>query len=778
MKYLKHRLIITLSIIAAIAALLSLLGGSTSSAAQPQGNAPDNKFRRSKKPVPGQYVVVLRNDTRPEQVEPAVNQLLAKHPGNTRFVFKHALKGFSIAMPEEAAIALSRDPMVEYVEEDGIVSASTIQNAAVWGIDRIDQRDLPDNQTYTFPNVSTGAGVHAYVIDSGIQILHEEFRNNSGFTRASNDANFVWWDFNGTNDCSGHGTFVAGVIGGDSFGVAKDVRLHNVRVLDCSGFGWTSTVIAGIDWVSEHHQSPAVVNLSLGASVDNGLEDAIRNSITDDGLTYVVAAGNDNADAKDTSPARMPEVITVGGIRIGDDRRVADSNFGPAVDVFAPGESITSASIDDFNGDGVFDQATAGTGTSFAAPHVTGVVARFLQTNPTASPAVVQGAVKNSATPNKVVNPGAGSPNLLLYSDLHTAFARHATSPPINEFDTLVDSGVDVGPNEWLALTGSGTINAGVLFGGDNGPEGWNSIDNNPALPLPGSRPFALLGILNSQPFYIGRSAATSDNFAAAQRLFLRTNDDVPGNGTGAFGCDVEVWKKFPDASSNFVNQSVPKTILLPGETMNVSVTMRNLGRTTWTAGQMFRLGALGNQSWGVNGRASLPNDVPPDTNVTLNFTVAAPAVPGNYTFQWRMLQENVQFFGDVTTAIPITVLAPSNQAQFVSQSVPTSMYAGESYSVSVTMRNVGNTTWPAGSTYKLGSQNPQDNMTWGLNRVVLTQAVAPGGQVTFNFVVSAPGPKGNFNFQWRMVQEGVEWFGAQTPNVVVAVKLPPCLRC
>jgi len=216
---------------------------------------------------------------------------------------------------------------------------------------------------------------------------------------------------------------------------------------------------------------------------------------------------------------------------------------------------------------------------------------------------------------------------------------------------------------------------------------------------------------------------------------------------------------------------------MLPGETMNVFVTMRNLGPTTWTAGQAFRLGVMGSEGWGVGGRAYLTSDVAPNTDVTFNFTVAAPTTPGTYSFRWRMLQEGVQFFGDATTDVPITVLSWTNNAAYVTQSVPTTMYAGEPYNVSVTMRNTGNSTWPAGSTFKLGSQNPQDNMNWGLNRVVLTQSVAPGAQVTISFTVSAPGP-GKWNFQWRMVQEGVEWFGAPSDVRQVTVKLPPCLRC
>lgn len=775
MKYMRNRLIITLLLVTAIISFAGWRGGRAANKPEkPEAKA--EKFRKVRKPVKGQYIVVLKNDTRSEDVEFVTNKLIAKHQGTTRSVYKHALKGFAIQMSEAEAVALSGEPEVEYVQENGVISASTTQSNPVWGLDRIDQRDLPRDLRYNFANVSTGAGVHAYVVDSGIQIFHEEFRSSTGANRASHDANFVWWDWNGINDCNGHGTFVAGVIGGRQVGVAKDVRLHNVKVLDCGGNGTTWSVIDGIDWVTNNHVKPAVVNLSLGSGIDYGVEDAIRNSMRLKGLTFVVAAGNDNEDAKDTSPARMPEVITVGAMRQGDDKRSDFSNFGPAVDLFAPGESITSASHDPLD-DGVFNNLTAGDGTSFAAPHVTGVVARFLQTFTNVSPAVVEGAIRNAATPNKIVDPGPGSSNLLLYSGIHTSFARQASAPPINESDNFVDSGVDVGPNEWLAMTGFGSINSGVVFSGENGPEGWNSIDNNPSLPLPGSRPFSLLGNLNAQNFYIGRSAATTQQFTTPARLFLRTNDDLPGNGSGAFNCQIQVWRRLPDVAANMFVPAVSKTVVVPGETINVSLSVRNLGPGTWTTAQSYRLGEIGNPGW-AGLRVPLPNDVAPNTTVVFNFTVTAPSTPGNYNFQWRMLQEGVQWFGDVSQNVPITVLSPSNQAEFVSQTVPGVMNVGEPYSVSVTMRNAGNTTWPAGSVFKLGSQNPQDNMTWGLNRVVLTQSVAPGAQVTFFFNVNAPVNPGKYNFQWRMVKEGVEWFGAFTPNVQVTVKLPPCARC
>jgi hypothetical protein len=787
MQYITPRILAILVFLAAVIPPLTIRDGSAApdkpqAQSQAPGKAPDNKFRKVKQPLRDQYIVVLKHDTRPEDVEFIANQLLTRHQGNTRSVYRHTIKGFSIQMSEAAAMALSEEPAVEYVQEDGMVSAFTTQSPATWGLDRIDQRNLPRDSTYSFANVTTGAGVHAYIIDTGINVLHDQFRNANGITRATQDANFVW--FEDGNDCVfpvGHGTMVASVVGGNTFGVAKDVRLHSVKVLDCNGNGSSSAIIDGIEWVTNNHIKPAIVNMSLGGGINYAEEDAIRASMSQQGLAYVVAAGNAKpgegaVDAKDTSPARMPEVITVGAIRDGDDSRAFFSYFGPSLDVFAPGEEIRGAAAVDSNGDGILNDMAIQSGTSFAAPHVTGVIARYLQLVPNLTPAALQGIIKNEATPDKVQDRGQGSPNLLLYSEVHAGFVRQAMSPPVNEFDSAVDSGIDLGPNEFLAITGFGTINAGVIFGGDNGPEGWNSIENNPTFPLPGSRPFSLLGILDSQKFYIGKSNATTEKFTTPKRLFLRTNDNEPGNGSGAFSAQVQVWKPLPDALSNFISQSVPKTMLLPGETMTVSYTMRNLGPSTWSEGQQFRLAYMNNEGWG-GARAYLPNDVPPNSNVTFTFDVTAPTTPGTYNFQWRMIQEGVQFFGDATTNVPITVLSWINNAAFVSQSVKTTMYAGESYNVSVTMRNTGNTTWPANSTYKLGSQNPQDNTTWGFNRVQLLTPVAPGQQVTFNFTVTAPGP-GKPHFRWRMVQEGVEWFGAMTDDVEVTVKLPPCLRC
>lgn len=722
------------------------------------------KFYRAAKPVRDQYIVVLKNDIRGEDVESVTNELLSRHRGTTRHIYTHAIKGFSIQMPEAAAIALSREPHVEYVEEDGLVTHDTTQSGANWGLDRIDQR-TGLNGNYTFANVNMGTGVQAYVIDSGIQAAHSEFRNSSGVSRVRNDVDTTGGNF---NDCNGHGTFVAGMLGGNTFGVARGATLHNVRISGCDDSTWSSNIIAGLNWVAGNHVKPAVANLSWGGGIDYGLEDAVRGLIRA-GVTLVVAAGNDNRDAKDQSPARVSEAITVGASTSWD-ARAAFSNFGPLVDLFAPGDGVRSTSHLDDNGNGILDDSRLGSGTSYAAPMVAGVAARLLQVHPGASPAAVQGAIRNSATPDVVGDRGTGSPNLLLYSEIHAALAREASIAAINESDTRVDSGLDVGPDEWLALTGGGEIWAGVWFTFNNGPQGWNSIENNATFPLPGSRPFALLGTLDSQNFYIGNSNATADRFTTPKRLFLRTNDDVPGNGNGAFNCQAQVWKKLPDVSANFIAQSVPN-IMLPGQTYSVSITMQNVGPTTWTAGQSYRLGPQpDNALWGTP-RVTVPHDVPPNGTVTFNFNVTAPATPGNYGFQWRMLQEGVQWFGDVTDKIAVTVLAPSNQAEFVWQDVPRIMVSFESYDVSITMRNTGSTTWTAGTNYRLGSQNPQDNIRWGLARVELPHSVPPGGEVTFTFTVTPPRTIGNYNFQWRMVQDGVAWFGSYTPNLLISVR-------
>jgi len=747
--------------------------GNASPATPSQGKG--EKFRRSGKPVRDHYIVVLKPETPSEEVEAVTNELLGKHGGTTRHVYTHAIKGFSIEMPEAGAIALSRDPKVEYVEEDAEAKADTSEPTNNWNLDRIDSQ-FGRNGQYYFPNRETGAGVNAYILDSGIKLSHRQFSNADGSgNRATLDADFVWWDGQNGNDCTGHGTAVASVLGGRNFGVAKGVRLHGVRIFGCSDWTLTSTIIAGVDWVTQNSVKPAVANMSLdvpGWINGSALDDAIRTSIFT-GVTYVVSAGNESGDVKDFTPARIPEVITVAATDI-NDVKTSTSNFGPGVDLFAPGENIIVADFFDNNHNGIPDDFGFADGTSLAAPAVAGAVARFLQVFPNASAAAAQGAVVRSST-GAVHDPGEGTTDRFLYADLRHAFLAQQFISFISEGSTGTDTGLDLGQDNWFAMSGAGEIWSGVPFSNTNGPQGWFAEAEGAGFPIPGAHPYSLIGTLGSKNFYIGVSNFKFQD-SVSTRLFLRTNDDHPGDGSGHFTCRVELWKSLPQARADFVSQNLP-AVLLPGQYVVVSITMQNRGPQLWRAGQSIRLGAEGDSlTWGVN-RVPVLTDVWPGSQYTFTFPITAPAVPGTYNFQWRMLEEGVQRFGDVTTNVPITVLAPSNQAEFVSQSVTRTMYSTEPYTASITMKNVGNTTWAANSVYGLGSQNPQDNLTWGLNRVRLPVSVPPGGTYTFTFTVTAPLKAGTYNFQWRMVQDGVEWFGPSTPNLSISVRTT-CNTC
>jgi subtilisin family serine protease len=356
--------------------------------------------------VKGSYVVVLRDGAalKSRGVRPTAAALRKKYGGVVGHTYSHALSGFEVKLGEAAAKRLAADPAVKYVQRNGIFRIQATQSPATWGIDRIDQRDLPLSNSYTYS--TTASNVHAYVIDTGIRTTHTEFggRATSGYT-AINDGN-------GTNDCNGHGTHVSGTVGGTTYGVAKGVSLVAVRVLDCSGSGTTAGVVAGVDWVTANAIKPAVANMSLGGGVDSTLDAAVQRSIAS-GVTYGIAAGNSNANACNSSPARVPEAITVGATT-STDARASFSNYGTCLDIFAPGSSITSS----WN---TSDTATNTiSGTSMATPHVVGAAALVLAANPSYSPQQVRDVLVNNATTGKVTSPGTGSPNRLLYTGTTT----------------------------------------------------------------------------------------------------------------------------------------------------------------------------------------------------------------------------------------------------------------------------------------------------------------------------------------------------------------------
>jgi subtilisin family serine protease len=359
--------------------------------------------KKGKDAIPGHYIVVMTDESsgqpgRFSMAEQARDVLVSAYGGKVNQTFKSALNGYAAEMTEAEAAALSLDPRVAFVEEDAVMTIDTTQTGATWGLDRIDQRDRPLNGTYVYNH--TGSGVRAYIIDTGIRTTHTQFGGR---------ASAVFDAFGGNGqDCNGHGTHVAGTVGGSTYGVAKSVMLRAVRVLDCSGSGSTSGVISGVDWVTANHISPAVANMSLGGGASSALDTAVNNSINS-GVTYSIAAGNSNADACTQSPARVAAAITVGSTT-STDARSSFSNFGTCVDIFAPGSSITSAWA-------TSDTATNTiSGTSMATPHLTGATALYLQTFPGSSPATIRNALVNNATTNRITGVGTGSPNRLLYT--------------------------------------------------------------------------------------------------------------------------------------------------------------------------------------------------------------------------------------------------------------------------------------------------------------------------------------------------------------------------
>jgi subtilisin family serine protease len=343
--------------------------------------------------VEGSYIVVYKDSAKAEATSTA-----ASLGSKVTHRYSKALTGFAASMSEQQAKQLAADPDVSFVQQNQVHTITADQpNPPSWGLDRIDQRDLPLNNNYSY--ATTAGNVHAYIIDTGMDLDHPDFggRASSGFDAI---------DGGNADDGNGHGTHVAGTIGGNAYGVAKGVSLVAVRVLNNSGSGTTAQVVAGIDWVTNNAIKPASANMSLGGGADTALDTAVKRSIAS-GVTYSIASGNSNTNACNTSPARVPEAITVNA-STNTDARASFSNYGTCTDIFAPGQNITSAWL---NGG-----TNTISGTSMATPHVAGAAALYLATNATASPQAVRDALVAAGTPGKITNPGTGSPNVLLYT--------------------------------------------------------------------------------------------------------------------------------------------------------------------------------------------------------------------------------------------------------------------------------------------------------------------------------------------------------------------------
>lgn len=352
--------------------------------------------------APRRYIVLLEDGAGLADVDSEIKGLSQKHGAVVHGTWRHAVRGFVAEMAQSEAVLLAKSPRVALVEEDGIVTVDTVQTNATWGLDRIDQQSLPLSGSYTY--FGDGSGVHVYIIDTGIRATHVDFGGRASGAFSVIDG--------GTDDCNGHGTHVAATVGGSAFGVAKKVTLHAVRVFGCGSMGFTSDMISGVDWVTAHHLAPAVANMSLGGGASVALDTAVQNAIKA-GVTVVVAAGNSAADACLTSPARVGAAITVGASGSAD-RTAGFSNYGPCLDLYGPGVFITSAS-------NASDTASGyKSGTSMAAPHVSGVAALYLQAHPTAGAAEVAWQIAKNASSGLLSGLVASSPNLLLYNQFNS----------------------------------------------------------------------------------------------------------------------------------------------------------------------------------------------------------------------------------------------------------------------------------------------------------------------------------------------------------------------
>lgn len=428
----------------ALACLTLVMTPSFAGATTPSPDAPPEIVGSdSPSAVEGEYLVVLKPQARIGAADDIASALTDAVGGEILDVFNTVIDGYSAALSEDEALAIAADDRVDHVEQAQKVYAIGEQvNPPSWGTDRVDQRDLPLDGRYRYPD-SAGAGVNVYIVDSGMRLTHSEF---AGRIRPGFDAVTPGGD---ASDCNGHGTHVAGTAVGTTYGIAKKANVYPVRVLDCKGEALSTTILAGIEWVAENAVRPATVNYSVGCRTACSIPsvDAAVRSVVASGITWVSAAGNTNDNACRYSPQLLPETIVVGNTTR-TDGKAASSSWGSCLDVWAPGSEIVSSW---FTGD---TAAATATGTSMASPQVTGATALYLSANPSATPAQVQAAIVDNATPGKVTGLDATSPNRLLY----TGFLNGTTAPAPTAVDlaAIADATATVGQPVSVSVRATG----------------------------------------------------------------------------------------------------------------------------------------------------------------------------------------------------------------------------------------------------------------------------------------------------------------------------------
>jgi subtilase family serine protease len=645
-------------------------------AGQGQGRN-ENRVHRARQPIPNQYIVVLNGGEDADQVG---LQAAAVHGGQRIRTFRRALNGFTMRMPAAAAAALASDPRVRFIEEDGIVTASQIQTNAPAGLDRIDQRQLPLDGTYSYDETASAVRVH--IIDSGVRPSHQEFEG-----RAIVAGDFVDDDGDGDPfdvanddgdpstldgaDCNCHRTHVAGIIGGATYGVAKQASLYAYRILGCDGNGTVSGAIAAIDAITADSYRPAVVNMSLGGDPSDALDNAVRSAIAD-GLPFVVAAGNSFSDASHFSPARVAEAITVGASDV-NDIRAWFTNFGPALDLFAPGVDITSSW---FSAD---DATMVVSGTSMAAPHVTGVVALYLSHQPNLTPAVIHAQVTSAATPNLIVTPGAGSPNRLLYSNLD-----HLSAPAVDLIG--LDAGTKIMQGRPLTV---------VWTASD--PDGISSIDVMLSIDSGGS--FApLAGCSGLDPAQRQCVWTNPNPITDHARVKVEVRDTTGDIGVDQSSGDFSI-VSLPDLTTTAATHG-GVTNLAPGGSLLITDTVRNVGNfsSTVPATTRYYLSVDTQQTvsdLALTGSRSVPPLGPDaESTSTTSLTVPTWATAGTYNLlacadASRVVTE-IDETNNCAVAAPSITIEYSDLVTAAVSAPPGSVALGNAFAITQTVRNDG----------------------------------------------------------------------------------------